>query len=107
MGTLFNVSTMEWKPVRPEITNGVSGKTILDGKVKAVLTRVAPGGKFAMHADAYAHVFYFLGGEGSVWIGGKQSEVRPGVVVQVDAGEAHAYENTGKDDMVLVSLNIP
>jgi quercetin dioxygenase-like cupin family protein len=33
-------------------------------------------------------------------------EARPGTVVQVDAGMAHAYENTGTEDMVLVSLNL-
>ena len=107
MSEIFDISTLEWKPVRPEITHNVFGKALLNGKVKAVLTRVAPGGKFQMHADAYAHLFYFLSGEGAVWTGKKQSEARPGVVVQVDAGEPHAYENTGKEDLLLVSLNIP
>jgi mannose-6-phosphate isomerase-like protein (cupin superfamily) len=107
MGSFFNITTVEWKPVRPEIANGVFGRTMLDGKVKAVLTRVEPGGKFKMHADAYAHLFYFLSGEGTVWVGSKRTEARAGVVVQVEAGEAHAYENTGTEDLVLLSLNLP
>jgi mannose-6-phosphate isomerase-like protein (cupin superfamily) len=107
MSVLFDVSTVEWKPVRPEIADGVFGRALLDGKVKAVLTRVEPGGKFNMHADKYAHLFYFLSGEGTVWVGNIRSDVRTGTVVQVDAGESHAYENTGKEDLVLVSLNIP
>jgi len=107
MNEVFDISSLEWQPVRPEVSHNVFGKAMLNGKVKAVLTRVAPGGKFNMHADAYAHLFYFLSGEGTVWVGKKQSEARSGVVVQVDAGEPHAYENTGKEDLLLVSLNIP
>jgi len=107
MSNCFDISSLEWKPVRPEITDGVFGRAMLDGSIKAVLTRVSPGGKFKMHADKYAHLFYFLSGEGSVWIGDKRSDVRTGVVVQVDAGVMHAYENTGREDLILVSLNIP
>jgi mannose-6-phosphate isomerase-like protein (cupin superfamily) len=107
MSEVFNISSMEWQPVRPEVAYGVFGKAMLNGKVKAVLTRVAPGGKFQMHVDDYAHLFYFLSGEGTVWAGKTQSEASSGVVVQVDAGEPHAYENTGKEDLLLVSLNIP
>jgi mannose-6-phosphate isomerase-like protein (cupin superfamily) len=107
MSNYFDISSLEWKSVRPEITNGVFGKAMLDGNIKAVLTRVEPGGKFKMHADKYAHLFYFLSGEGSVWVGDKRSDARTGVVVQVDAGIMHAYENTGKEDLLLVSLNLP
>ena len=57
--------------------------------------------------DAYAHLFYFLSGQGAVWMAGERSEARLGVVVQIDAGVEHAYENTGTEDLVLVSLNIP
>ena len=107
MSHLFDLSTLEWKPVRPEITSGVFGKAMLDGGLKAVLTRVESGGKFRMHTDKYAHLFYFLSGEGVVWVAGEKPAVRPGVVAQVDAGVEHAYENTGREDLVLVSLNIP
>lgn len=107
MSDLFDISTREWKPVRPEVTNGVFGKAMLDGNVKVVLTRVVPGGKFKVHADKYAHLFYFLSGEGAVWVGEQKSDAHAGVVVQIDAGVAHAYENTGKEDLVLVSMNLP
>jgi quercetin dioxygenase-like cupin family protein len=102
-----DISTMEWRPVRPEVTQGVFGKTLLDEKVKAVLTRVEPGGKFRTHADKYAHLFYFLCGEGTVQVGEKSFAAKAGVSVQVAAGEQHSYENTGKADMLLVSLNLP
>ncbi|MEW5717415.1 MAG: cupin domain-containing protein [Chloroflexota bacterium] len=107
MSQIFDATTLNWQPVRPEITRGVFGKTLLDGKIKAVLTRVAPGGKFEMHRDQYAHLFYFLSGEGKVWVGGKQFAARAGLVAQIDVGDDHAYENVGNEDLILLSLNIP
>lgn len=107
MGHAFELSALEWQPVRPEITHGVFGKTMQDGKVKAVLTRVVPGGAFKLHRDKYAHLFYFLSGEGIVRVGEKQFAAHAGLVVQVDAGEEHAYENPGNADLMLLSLNLP
>ncbi len=107
MNNIFDITSVEWKPVRPDVADGVLGRAMLDSTVKAVLTRVVAGGKFRMHADEYAHLFYFLSGQGVVWVGNEKYEVRPGTVVQVDEGTAHAYENTGIDDLVLVSLNLP
>ena len=107
MNALFDLAPLPWKPVRPEVTAGSTGKAMLDGPLKVVLTRVEPGGRFSPHVDAYAHLFYFLSGQGAVWMGGERSEARPGVVAQIDAGVEHAYENTGQEDLVLVSMNIP
>ena len=106
MSDIFDIASVKWKPVRPEVADGVLGRAMLDSNVKAVLTRVVPGGKFRMHSDKYAHLFYFLSGQGIVWLGKEKYEARPGTVVQVDAGIPHAYENTGTEDMVLVSLNL-
>ena len=104
---ILDITSLEWKPVRPEITEGVTGKALLDDKVKAVLTRVTPGGRFRPHADKYGHLFYFLSGEGVVMVGGKSHKAAAGITVQVPAGEQHSYENTGKTDMLLLSMNLP
>ncbi len=98
---------LEWQPVRPQLTHGVFGKTILDDGVKVVLTRVAPGGKFATHRDDYSHVFYFLSGEGVVTVADSRFDAKPDLVVRVTAGELHSYENTGTEDLMLISLNVP
>lgn len=107
MSNVFDLAGVAWQPVRPEITTGVFGKAMLDGGLKAVLTRVAPGGKFRTHKDDYGHLFYFLSGRGAVWVAGERTEARPGLVARIEAGVEHAYENTGTEDLVLVSLNIP
>jgi len=107
MGTFTEVDSLEWQPVRPDVAQGVYGKTILTGETKMVLTRVAPGGEFAPHCDAYGHLFYVLGGSGVVGVGTKEAPAGPGLIVRVAAGEEHWYRNTGKDDLTLLSVNIP
>ncbi len=99
-------TTPDWQPVRPQLTRGVFGKTIFDGDVKVVLTRVEPGGKFAKHRDDYGHIFYFLSGEGIVTVADSRFDARPDLLVRVTAGELHSYENTGAQDLILLSLNI-
>lgn len=107
MSALFDDASLEWQPVRPDVAEGVFGKTLFDDKIKIVLTRVVPNGKFRPHRDKYSHVFYFLSGEGMVTVGEQQSIARAGVVARVDAGELHAYENISTDDLLLISSNIP
>jgi len=107
MGQVVDVASLDWQSVRPDVARGVYGKTLLADKTKVVLTRVVPGGRFSTHRDDYGHLFYFFGGEGIVWVGEKQFEVQPGLAVQVAAGEAHAYENSGTEEMTLISINVP
>jgi mannose-6-phosphate isomerase-like protein (cupin superfamily) len=107
MGEVIEVESLDWQPVRPEITHGVYGRMLLADGVKAVLTRVAPGGKFSLHQDHYGHLFYFISGEGIVQVQEKQFHAHAGLVVRIPAGEPHAYENSGSQDLVLLSLNLP
>ncbi len=106
MGEVFDSAGREWEPLRPDVAHGVYGKTLLADGTKVVLTRVAVGGKFEVHRDNYSHLFYFLSGEGLVWVEGKQFKIISGLVVRVPAGESHAYENTGKQDLMLISMNL-
>ncbi len=107
MGKIFGTDSLEWQPVRPDVTREVYGKTLLEGGMKIVLTRVAPGGIFAPHRDPYGHLFYFLAGCGTVRVGDRETEAGPGLVVRVAPGELHSYENTGADDLTLISVNVP
>lgn len=106
MSKIFDVASLDWQPVRPDVARGVFGKTLRDGKTKVVLTRVVPGGKFARHRDEYAHLFYFLSGAGTLWVDDQQIAARAGGVAQIDVGQEHAYENVGNEDLILLSLNI-
>ncbi len=107
MAEVFNASSLDWQPIRPDIAQGVYGKSLMDGSIRITLTRVVAGGKFDGHQDKYGHFFYFLNGQGKVWVADKQFEAVPGLVVRVNAGEQHSYENTGDLDLMLISANIP
>jgi quercetin dioxygenase-like cupin family protein len=106
VGKVFDAASLEWQPVRPDVATGVFGKTLLANGLKVVLTRVEPGGRFSAHRDDYGHLFYFLSGQGLVSVGGKEFEARPGLTVKVTKGEDHAYENTGTEELMLISVNI-
>ena len=107
MGQVFQITAKEWQPIRPNVAQGVYGKTLLAEGAKVVLTRVEPGGRFSTHRDDYGHLFYFLEGEGVVCVQDQRHLARPGLVVRVNAGEPHAYENTGDQDLLLISVNVP
>lgn len=107
MADFFDLESLTWQPVRPELASNVFGKSLLDGPTKAVLTRIAPGGRFAPHRDPYGHLFYVLEGLGRVLAGMEERAVGPGSVVRVAPGELHGYENNGTGDLVLISLNLP
>lgn len=103
----FEIESVEWKPVRLDVAQGVFGRTILDEQVKVVVTRLIPGAKFVPHHDKYGHLLYFTSGEGYVRVGDKQIVAHPGVVVRIMPGEEHEYGNTGADELTLISLNLP
>ncbi len=104
---VIQTALLEWQPVRPAIARGVYGRTLLADGVKVVLTRVVPGGAFTTHRDDYGHLFYFISGTGCVEVQDEQFEAQPGITVQVAAGAAHAYANTGTEDLILISINLP
>lgn len=107
MENFQDIDSLPWGPVRPELTQGVTGKTLLDGPTKVVLTRVEPGGRFSLHRDPYGHLFYILEGHGHIQVGDRESAVSAGFVVQVEPGELHGYVNLGPDELLLLSLNLP
>ncbi len=107
MSRYFEVDALEWQPIRPDVADGVFGKTLLADGVRMALTRVEPGGGFFRHTDDYGHLFYFLAGRGIVKVGEEEFPVRPGTVVQVAAGESHTYVNMGAEELLLISINIP
>lgn len=104
---VIDVAERDWKPVRPDAAQGVYGKLLLDEGLKAVFTRVAAGGGFSPHRDAYAHLLYFLSGSGEVLIEGEESDVGAGSAVYILPGDEHSYRNAGPEDLLLLSFNIP
>jgi mannose-6-phosphate isomerase-like protein (cupin superfamily) len=106
MGKVIDVDLLEWEIVRPDVANGVYGKTLLNTGVKVVLTRVLPNGGFAVHRDSYSHLLYFISGSGRVGIGGEEISIKPGLVVRVETREEHYYTNSGDEELTLLAVNI-
>jgi mannose-6-phosphate isomerase-like protein (cupin superfamily) len=51
-------------------------------------------------------LLYFLEGSGIVGVGSEKFSIKPGLVVQVMAGEEHFYRNTSDKELTLISANI-
>jgi len=102
-----DTATLESRPVRPDLTRGVTARQLLDRPVAMTLTRVVPGGNFQTHRDQYGHLFLVLSGRGEVLTEEERHHLGPGQMVRIAPGEMHAYANTGQEDWLLLSLNIP
>jgi len=100
-----------WRVLRPELARNVAGASLLPegvgGGLKIVVTRVAAAGEFATHVDPYGHLFYCMAGVGEGWLGEERYSLFPGCVVQVPAGLAHGYRNTGAEELWLLTVNLP
>ncbi|MHA2500828.1 MAG: cupin domain-containing protein [Candidatus Hodarchaeales archaeon] len=107
---LYELSDLEWKVLRENLTEKVFGKSLIPQdltNVKIILTKVEPGGEFSLHKDPYHHVFYFITGRGVGWLGNQTYPIQPETIVDVPAGVSHGYKNTGKTDLMLLTVNIP
>ena len=106
MAKLVDSTNQDWQPIRPELTTGVFGKLLLDGPSKIVLTKVEPGGGFHPHRDPYSHLFHIISGRDLVTVETQELKIFAGMSLQVDAGETHAYKNSGQEQLVLISINL-
>ncbi|MFW9915395.1 MAG: cupin domain-containing protein [Candidatus Thorarchaeota archaeon] len=107
---LYELSDLKWKILRKDLTDKVFGKSLIRQDltdIKITLTKVEPGGEFSLHKDPYHHVFYFITGHGVGWLGNESYAIRPETMVDVPAGVPHGYRNTGKTDLMLLTINIP
>ncbi len=107
MAEFVDTATLESRPVRPELTAGVSGRRLLDAPIAMTLTRVLPGGSFKPHRDDHGHLFLVLSGQGEVLAGKERRQLGPGQMVRIAPGEEHGYANPGPLDWLLLSCNLP
>ncbi|MFQ5980077.1 MAG: cupin domain-containing protein [Candidatus Heimdallarchaeota archaeon] len=107
---VYDLHGVEWKPIRGDLAKKVFGKTLIPERleeVQIVWTKVEPDGEFPRHKDPYHHILYFLIGQGEGWLGDEIYDIKPGTVVEIPAGESHGYKNTGEEDIILLTVNIP
>jgi quercetin dioxygenase-like cupin family protein len=107
---VYYLKASDWEPVRPGLTKGITGRRLAPKGTRdmdVTVTKVEPGGEFSLHQDPYHHVIYVVQGKGEASLGDEVYPIGPDTVVEIPAGEVHAYRNTGSTDVVLVTVNIP
>ncbi len=106
---MLQLDELPWEPFggkTREIYRKPLSRQSFPSNFKASLTLARPGGEFPEHSDAYMHIFYILEGEGEASVDGQRVPWRKGAALTVPAGMRHAYRNTGKTDLLLITLNI-
>lgn len=106
----FNLDEVDWREFGG-IAEGIFVKDIstraFSEQFNTSLFMVKPNGELPKHQHSHAHVFYFLSGEGKLWLGTETQRVKPGLVALIPNGEEHGYRNTGRTDMMLLVINTP
>ena len=103
------IKEQDFVPGRKSISKGVLTHSLIpDGlsNVNIILTRVAPGGESAPHRDDYHHILYFMKGVGKGCVDESNYAIKPGTVVEIPAGSLHSYQNTSREPLELLVVNI-
>jgi quercetin dioxygenase-like cupin family protein len=106
---LLQLDHLPWEPFggkTREIYRKSLSALAFPSRFKASLTLAKPGGEFPEHADPYTHIFYIIEGEGEAWVEEEKIIWRNGTALTVPAGKKHGYRNTGKTDLLLITLNL-
>jgi uncharacterized cupin superfamily protein len=68
---------------------------------------LVPPGRAPDHFHTYDEVIYVLEGEGTLFIGGEEADVRPGTCVHLPARLVHCLANTGETELRLLGVFRP
>jgi quercetin dioxygenase-like cupin family protein len=68
---------------------------------------LVPPGRAPDHFHTYDEVIYVLDGEGTLFIGGEEAELRPGSCVHLPARLVHCLANTGETELRLLGVFRP
>jgi len=107
----FNLNDRSWVKFEKGNAKNIESKNMDPNgsinKFTISLMRVKTGGEFPPHIDPYSHFFYVISGTGEGLLAEKVYRMEAGFVTIVKAGERHGYRNTSKEDMYLLTMNIP
>lgn len=113
---------MEWKQSEtadvidtPEIHEGegvITRRRFFHGEVKLPVKfeiwELPPGASEGSHihdgADALEEFYYFIGGEGVMWMDGREQAVQKGDAVLAPQGTDHGFRNTGDETLKLLLI---
>lgn len=92
----------------PGMNQGTGTMTVRmhnDKKYRIIVTRIHAGGSIGIHKqDSGDDMNYILSGEGKAVCNGKEEVLRPGVMHICFQGSTHSIQNTGTDDLVMLTI---
>lgn len=71
------------------------------------IRRIDCNGKVPKHSHEEESLYYFLEGNGKVYLGKEVNEIEPGLVVYISSWEIHGIENTGLDSIKYIEIKSP
>ena len=86
-------------------TGMMSTKMFMDEQGKMIYTQIHSGGSIGMHKHKTSDdINYVISGEGKAICDGQEEILRTGVCHICKRGSEHGITNTGKDDLVLMTV---
>ena len=103
---------IDFNSISPMMIPGMNGGTgemtcrmFNDEKYRIIPTAIHPGGSIGMHTqNSGDDLNYILSGEGKAICDGAQEELKPGVMHICPKGSEHSIINTGKEDLVMLTV---
>jgi quercetin dioxygenase-like cupin family protein len=84
-------------------TGTVATRSFMNGRGKAILCTIHPGGSVGMHKhDVNKHISYVIAGKGVAICDDIIEPLTPGVCHICQPGSQHSIQNAGTQDLVLV-----
>jgi mannose-6-phosphate isomerase-like protein (cupin superfamily) len=84
----------------------LQGKDCGSPGVSLILVEAAPGRGPSLHTHDYAEIMIIQAGTATFTDGTTETEVGPGNVVIVPAGEPHGFTNTGTETLRQIDIHV-
>lgn len=84
----------------------LQGKDCGNPGLSLILVEAAPGKGPSLHTHDYAEIMIIQAGTATFTDGESSTEIGPGHVVIVDAGEPHGFTNTGTDTLRQIDIHV-
>ena len=84
-------------------TTAISPAQGWEGWVMRIFT-LGDGGFSPRHIHPWPHINYVIEGSGTLFLEGKENEVKAGDTAYIPAGEDHQFKNTGKGNLSFICI---
>lgn len=74
-----------------------------EGWVMRLFT-LAAGGYTPRHSHTWPHINYIVGGEGALFLDGKENNVESGFIAYIPGGTEHQFRNRGVKDFSFICI---